>query len=209
VSRVDPSGWYAEATQRCRMDGGPGLHPSIRSKVTMILAPDGSLLYLAINYIGYFESVTIFLENLINGQCPIGSKVVEKTYEPSCDSSGLDQYGMDTMVFAESSAYQWQIDDISQSPPMIIGQCIGGATIIIGGAVLICYVGPKAIIFLGTVGDIRIPAGLYARYSAVKDGIIGLFSGESFEEKWKQTFGSSPNPLVQIGFTVIMALIPW
>jgi len=217
VSRVDPSGWYAEATQRCRMDGGPGLHPSIRSKVTMILAPDGSLLYLNFNYIGYFESFTLFGDALINGQCPLGSWVTETTYEPSCDSSGLDRYGMDVMYFAEKSTSRWEITDVSKSAPMIIGDCIGGI-IIIGGTALILYAaGPGTLTLIGKGINITLSAAnkvvnatigfLSSNATRIRNTTIGFLSTKSFKDGYNGVFGCDPPEWLQLGWALCLGLI--
>ena len=58
VSMVDPSGWMY-MYRASVFDGGAGLHPSIRCIVTMITSPSGVPIYLSMNWIGYFESLSI------------------------------------------------------------------------------------------------------------------------------------------------------
>ncbi|MDI6868547.1 MAG: hypothetical protein QMD88_03120, partial [Coprothermobacterota bacterium] len=124
VSMVDPSGWMY-MYRASVFDGGPGLHPSIRCIVTMITSPSGAPIYLSMNWIGYFESLSIFADNLNpQGQIPMGSLVTRKTYEP-CDASGYDRYGMDVIHFAENSAQKWQLADQSGTFPAILGDLVG------------------------------------------------------------------------------------
>jgi RHS repeat-associated protein len=95
TSKTDPSGWFAEATQRYRTDGGPGL-ASDAYFLRTLTAPDGQVIYVEIwwpaarDWWGYEQRSVSILPEYLNGTKPTpecfetiinGSSITRQHYE--------------------------------------------------------------------------------------------------------------------------------